>query len=259
MKNRTAMKLTKNIIIACLLSFVFQPAVFADQTEQQQRPVETVMNPEDPYEKFNRVMFDFNMGFNDTIGRPVANVYNSALPQPAKTGISNFFDNLGTPISAVNCFLQGKVEDGLSEIMRFSLNSTFGLLGLIDIAEPAGLEAKNEDLGQTLYHWGVWDQSSYLVLPIVGSYTTRELFGGIADSSYDPVYPHVIDTDTEGRVLIYMSDKFVDYTKVVKLLEDMKTQPDPYVFSRESYLQFRTNRIYDGAAPQPALDDFNFE
>ena len=254
---RTPMKLTENILFVCLLSFAFQSAVFADQA--QQRPIETVMNPEDPYEEFNRAMFDFNMSFNDTVGRPIADVYNTALPQPAKTGISNFFDNLGTPISAVNCFLQGKFEDGFSEIMRFSLNSTFGLLGLIDIAEPAGLDAKNEDLGQTLYHWGVWDQSSYLVLPIVGPYTTRELLGGVTDSSYDPVYPHIIDTNTEGRVLIYMSDKFVDYTAVVKLLEDMKTQPDPYIFSRESYLQFRTNQIYDGAAPQPALDDFNFE
>ncbi len=227
--------------------------------EENTRAVETVMNVEDPYEDFNRAMFDFNLKFNDTLGIPLANVYNSVIPQPAKTGISNFFDNLSTPISAINCFLQGKAEEGFSEIMRFSLNTTFGLFGLIDIADPAGLEDKNEDFGQTLYHWGFWDKSSYLVLPVVGPYTTRELVGGVADSAYDPVYPHLIKTDSHGRIWIYMGDKFVEYTKVVKLVEDIKTQPDPYIFSRESYLQHRTNQIYDGKAPQPDLDDFNFD
>lgn len=227
--------------------------------ESQPRPASTVMNAADPYEAYNRKMFAFNMAFNDTVGKPIANAYNSSVPQPARTGISNFFDNLGTPLSAINCFLQGKVEDGFSEIMRFSLNTTFGLLGLIDIAEPAGLEAKNEDFGQTLYHWGMWDQSSYIVLPFVGSYTTRSLFGGAVDNVYDPIYSHLITTDTSGRVWIYMGNGFIEYTKVVNLIEDIKSQPDPYVFSRESYLQFRTNEIYDGKAPQPSLDDFNFE
>lgn len=217
------------------------------------------MSSEDPYESFNRVMFDFNMGFNDTVGKPIANAYNGVLPQPVRTGISNVFDNLKTPLSAINCFLQGKAEDGLSEIMRFTINSTFGLFGLLDIAEPAGLEPKKEDLGQTLYHWGVWDESHYLVLPIVGSYTTRELVGGSAESLYDPMYTQIWEVDDSGRVMIYMGDKFVSYTKVVKLLEDIKTQPDPYVFSRESYLQYRTNLIYDGKAPQANLDDFNFD
>lgn len=261
LKDFKFMKTLQLLLTALLVNFSLLNIAYTqtpDSTEANQS-VGNVMNPEDPYEDFNRKMFEFNLKFNDTIGQPLANAYNSALPQPAKTGVSNFFDNLSTPLSALNCFLQGKGEEGFEEIMRFSLNSTFGLFGLIDIAEPAGLNPKKEDLGQTLYHWGVWDESSYLVLPIVGSYTTRELFGGVADSSYDPVYPHVIETDSQGRLWIYMGDKFVEYTKVVKLVEDIKSQPDPYIFSRESYLQFRTNQIYDGEAPQPSLDDFDFE
>lgn len=246
------------LITSALFAFVSGP-IKAAQASENPRPVNTVMNANDPYESFNRTMFEFNIGFNNTVGKPVANAYNSVLPQPAQTGISNFFDNLTTPLSAINCFLQGKGEDGFSEIMRFSLNSTFGLFGLIDIAEPAGLKAKNEDLGQTLYHWGVWDQSSYLVLPIVGPYSTRGLFGGVIDTYYDPVYPNIIKTDSEGRIWIYVGDKFIQYTKVVGLIDEVQNQPDPYVFSRESYLQFRTNQIYDGKVPQPALDDFNFE
>jgi len=250
------MKHNKNLLALLLMSLIFSTNSFAIAPENQS----PAMNSKDPYESFNRVMFDFNMDFNDTVGKPIADAYNGILPQPARTGIDNVFDNLKTPLSAINCFLQGKVEDGLSEIMRFSINSTFGLFGLLDIAEPAGLEAKKEDLGQTLYHWGVWTESNYLVLPIIGSYTTRELVGSGVDSVYDPVYRTVLkDAEISDRAMIYMGDKFVKYTKVVKLLEDIKTQPDPYVFSRESYLQYRTNQIYDGKAPQPVLDDFNFE
>jgi len=252
------MKFRKNILASLLIGLIFSSNSFAVSQEVQSKT--SPMNSKDPYESFNRLMFDFNMGFNDTVGKPVADAYNGILPQPARTGIDNVFGNLKTPLSAINCFLQGKVEDGLSEIMRFSINSTFGLLGLLDVAEPAGLEAKEEDLGQTLYHWGVWTESNYLVLPIVGSYTTRELVGSGVDSVYDPVYRTVLkDADTTDRAMIYMGDKFVKYTKVVKLLEDIKMQPDPYVFSRESYLQYRTNMIYDGKAPQANLDDFNFE
>jgi len=251
------MKLKYLFTIAVVTSLTFSSSSYA--LNVQENTTDVVMNAQDPYESFNRIMFDFNIGFNDVIGSPVANAYNGVLPQPARTGISNVFDNLTTPLSAINCFLQGKPEDGLSEIMRFTINSTFGLFGILDIAEPAGLEAKKEDLGQTLYHWGLWNESNYIVLPIVGSYTTRELVGGLVDNVYDPTYQYMIDTDDTGRVMIYIGDKFVDYTKVVKIIEDIKTQPDPYVFSRESYLQYRTNLIYDGNAPQADLDDFNFE
>jgi len=249
------MKFRKNILAVLLTGLIFSSNSFANSSKMSS----PAMNTEDPYESFNRVMFDFNMGFNDTVGKPIADAYNGVLPQPARTGISNVFNNLTTPLSAINCFLQGKGEDGFSEIMRFTINSTFGLFGLLDIAEPAGLEPKKEDLGQTLYHWGVWTESNYLVLPIIGSYATRELTASIVESSYDPVYEILLDDiDDSERAFIFMSDKFVRYTQVVGLIDDLKNQPDPYVFSRESYLQYRTNLIYDGNPPQTNLDDFDF-
>ena len=249
------MKHNKNLLALLLMSLIFSTNSFAIAPENQI----PAMNSEDPYESFNRVMFDFNMGFNDTVGMPLANTYNGVVPQPVRTGLNNVFDNLQTPLSAINCFLQGKPEDGLSEIMRFTINSTFGLLGLLDIAEPAGLPPKEEDLGQTLYHWGVWNEANYLVLPFIGPYTTRSLTGNAVDSIYDPVYNNISDLENDERSLVFFGNAFVKYTSVVKLVEDIKTQPDPYVFSREIYLQYRTNQIYDGKAPQPALDDFNFE
>ena len=143
--------------------------------------------------------------------------------------------------------------------MLLAFGGLFLLFGLLDIAEPAGLPAKEEDLGQTLYHWGVWDESNYLVLPFIGPATTRSLTGNIIESTYDPVYQNILDIENSERAVIYIGDAFVTYTSVVKLLEDIKSQPDPYVFSRESYLQYRTNLIYDGNAPQADLDDFDFE
>ncbi len=252
------MILKKTLLISLLSALLISPAIKADEITHNVKNT-LPMSSEDPYESFNRAIFDFNMGFNDAVGEPLANAYNGILPQPVRIGIDNVFSNLTVPLSTINSFLQGKVEDGLSGIMRFTINSTFGLFGLLDIATPAGLEAKKEDLGQTLYHWGLWNETHYLVLPFVGSYTVRELVGSSVDSTYDPVYPYVIDTDQNGRIMIVMSSKFVDYSKVAGLIADLKNQPDPYVFARESYMQYRTNLIYDGKAPKANLDDFNFD
>ncbi|MCF6253163.1 MAG: VacJ family lipoprotein [Thiomicrorhabdus sp.] len=213
----------------------------------------------DPYESFNRTMFDFNMAFNDAIGKPVATTYNTVLPQPIRTGVNNFFNNLSDPISSVNSFLQGNVEDGLSSFMRFAINSTFGLFGLLDIATPAGLEKVNEDFGQTLFTWGVWKESNYIVLPFLGPYTTRSLTGSYVDGYLNPVYPNIIKTDINGRFWLYLGGSFVSYVNLIKVIDDLHNQPDPYIFARESYLQYRTNLLYDGNPPETDLDDFDFE
>ncbi len=218
------------------------------------------MNDEDPYEGYNRAVYEFNVGFNDYIGEPVVNAYNDYLPSPLKTGISNFFQNLKEPLNIVNAGLQGKAEVALSSFMRLAINTTFGLFGILDIASEAGLEYQKEDLGQTLYVWGFWEESSFFMVPILGPYTTRELVGGTVDASYNPTYPYLIKTDTQGRILLFVGEKFVDYTKVVNLTDEMKSQPDPYIFMRETYLQYRTNLIYDGNPPEPEeLDGFDFE
>ncbi|WP_228767119.1 MULTISPECIES: VacJ family lipoprotein [Thiomicrorhabdus] len=223
-----------------------------------EKPID-VINGQDPYESFNRDMFEFNMSFDENVGQPMAQAYNFYVPSPVRQGIDNFFNNLAVPLSSVNSFLQGNFEDGFSGIMRFVINSTFGLFGILDIATPAGLEDKKEDFGQTMAKWGLWQQSNYLVLPIIGPYTTRELVGGSVDSLYNPVYPYLIEANDYGKLAIFAVDKFIDYAAVSKLFDELKTQPDPYIFARESYIQYRTNLIYDGHPPRPSLDDFNFD
>lgn len=242
-------------ILIIIKTLILSLLSFTSMASQQPNP----MNTQDPYEGYNRVMHDFNMGFNDVIGQPVANGYNEYVPDPAKTGISNFFSNLKEPINMINNFLQGKGEAGLTSFMRFTMNTVFGFGGFIDIATPARLVYKKEDLGQTLYHWGAWKEASYIIMPFVGPYTTRELAGSLLDSGYDPTFRYVIETDTVGYAGFFVGSKFVDYTKIANLADEVKQQPDPYVFMRESYLQYRTNLIFDGKPPQAKLDDFNFD
>lgn len=251
------MKIFKLALISSVLTLATMNS-YADPLMENETsvPAET-MNAQDPYESYNRTIYDFNMGFHDLIGEPVTTAYLDYMPSPVQTGVENFFDNLSTPLDAVNSFLQGKGEQGFESIMRFALNSTFGLGGLLDIATPAGLQKKQEDFGQTLYVWGVWDEASFVMVPFIGPYTTRSLFGQVGDSTMDPVY-----TATEwdlNRNVLFVGDAFVDYAKATPLIEEMRRQPDPYIFMRESYLQYRTNLIYDGNAPQANLDDFDFE
>ncbi len=244
----------KSFIYLLLPLLIFSPlAILAEESNPT-----TPMNSADPFENYNRAMYNFNVGFNDLIGEPIANTYNK-LPSPVTTGISNFFSNLGEPLNAINALLQGNPEVALSSLMRFTLNSTFGLFGLLDIATEAGLEHQREDLGQTLYKWGLWTDASFIMLPILGPYTTRSLFGNSIDTIANPVHSHIIAVDRRDEIKMVVGDRFVNYTKVVDLFDEIKRQPDPYIFMRESYLQHRINLIYNGNPPTSELDYFDFD
>ena len=215
------------------------------------------MNALDPYENFNRTIYHFNMGFHDLIGEPVTTAYSEYVPSPAQTAFKNFFSNLTVPLDAINSLLQGKVEQSLESFMRFTLNSTLGLGGLLDIATPAGLPKKEEDFGQTLSVWGVWNEASFVMVPFLGPRTTRNIVGSIADSSVNPIYEN--SNLDDQRNFNVVGSGFVSYVGAAPLINELRSQPDPYIFMRESYLQYRTNMIFDGQAPQANLDDFNFE
>ena len=109
----------------------------------------------DPLEGLNRSIYAFNNQADKYILRPVASGYHYVVPDPAEKGVSNFFSNLGEPLSVVNNLLQGKLDGALHSTYRFAVNSTIGLFGLIDVAKYQGVERKHEDFGQTLATWGV--------------------------------------------------------------------------------------------------------
>lgn len=228
-------------------------AVVSDES-----PVSAPFNPQDPYESFNRKMFAFNMAVHESLGRPVASAYN-ALPSPVRTGVHNFFTNLGVPLTVIHDALQGKGEKAATDFMRFAINTVFGLGGLLDIATEAGMEYQPEDLGQTLYVWGVWDEASYLMLPLLGPYTTREAFGRSVDAVGDPAYTAILDARGDVQLAWRTLNGLDTYARVQPMLEQLESQPDPYIFVRESYLQYRMNLLYDGQPPVADIDDIDLE
>ena len=204
-------------------------------------------NPKDPIEGFNRAVFAFNDGIDKAIVKPVAQGYEAVLPPPVRTGVSNFFGNIDDVFIALNNLLQGKVPEALSDVGRVLINSTVGLLGVIDVASDAGLEKHAEDFGQTFGRWGVGD-GAYLVLPFFGPHTVRDAFGLVLDVRVDPVtQEHNVPsrntmTATRGisdRARLLSSDKIVEEAAL-----------DRYSYIRDAYLQRRRSNIFDGNPPR---------
>src|SRR4051794_1442697 len=142
-------------------------------------------NPVDPYERFNRAMFNFNDKVDQYALKPAATVYKRVLPSFVQTGVYNFFGNLGDVWTAVNNLLQGRVADGVTDVMRFAVNTTFGLGGLLDIGSEAGMQKHRQDFGATLGVWGV-QSGPYVVLPLLGSSTMRDSLALPVDFAGDP-------------------------------------------------------------------------
>ena len=203
----------------------------------------TSANPRDPFEGYNRAMFDFNDKVDTYALRPVATAYKNVTPSFVQTGVGNFFANLGDVWTAANNLLQGKFGDGMSDVMRVAMNSTFGLLGVLDIASEAGLQKHKEDFGQTLGHYGV-ASGPYFVLPLLGPSTVRDSVVLPVDFAADPWQykdpVHVRNIGTALRVV----DQRAALLDASNLLEDAAL--DRYEFVRDGYLQRRQSQVYDG-------------
>ena len=212
-------------------------------------------NPHDPLEGYNRAMFSVNEGVDKAIVKPVASGYKAVVPEVARTGVINFFSNTGDVWIGVNNILQGKVNAGVSDFGRFGINSTVGILGLLDVASNAGLEKHNEDFGQTLGRWGV-GSGPYLVLPILGPSTFRDGLSLLLDWRGDPVrYVGNIPTRNElaGLRLVDTRANLLDLGRFAD-----EAALDHYAFVRDAYLQHRRNLIYDGDPPrEPDSDKFS--
>lgn len=207
----------------------------------------TPHNPKDPFEHFNRAMFSFNDAVDQAALKPAATVYRSVLPSFAQTGIGNFFGNLGDVWTAVNNLLQGKVADGMSDVMRVAVNSTFGLGGVLDIGSEAGLTRHKEDFGQTLGTWGV-GSGPYVVLPLLGSSTMRDTLVLPIDYAGDPwSYKYPVRWRAVGS-LVRVIDQRAAVLDASKLIEEAAI--DRYEFVRDAYLQRRQGKIYDGDDPK---------
>ena len=212
-----------------------------------------VPNPDDPLEGWNRNVQTFNDKVDEAVVRPVATAYRNHVPQMLRTGVTNFFGNLGDPWSALNQLLQGKLQDSVYMTMRFVANTTFGLGGIFDIATDMGLEKRSEDLGQTLGRWGV-GPGPYFVLPILGPSTIRDtaaLPADLAATTFSLV------SDDTGVVLAASTLQLVNaranLLSASSLLDSLAL--DPYLFLRDAYLARRRCQVYDGNPPEERFDE----
>lgn len=204
-------------------------------------------NPKDPIEGFNRAMFAFNEGLDAAIIKPVATGYDVVLPDPVQTGVTNFFGNIADFFIGINNLLQGKVGDGVGDFGRVAINSTIGLLGVLDVATELGIEKHNEDFGQTFGRWGIGN-GAYVVLPVFGPRTVRDTVGLVLDVKADPVVQvDHIPTRNSLAVLRLINDR-AGLLSADKVIEEAAL--DKYSYMRGAYLQRRRNLIYDGNAPR---------
>ncbi len=204
-------------------------------------------NPNDPYEGFNRTMFSVNEAIDKYAAKPVAQVYDSAVPLPVKAGVGNFFGNMGDLWTGVNSALQGKFGDAGIDMSRLLINSTIGILGLFDVASELGLERHDEDFGQTMAVWGV-GSGGYVVLPVWGPRTVRDTGGLVADMMAEPsrqIRPVSVRNSLAALRFVDVRASLLPADKVVE-----EAALDKYAYIRDAYLQRRRNQIFDGRPPR---------
>ena len=202
----------------------------------------------DPLEGLNRGIYKFNDTVDKAALKPIAGAYKAVIPSTIRSGVNNFFSNLGDVVTVINDLLQGKFSKAMDDAGRVAINTTFGIGGIFDWASMDGIEKRDEDFGQTLAYWG-WENSSYLVLPFLGPSTLRDTGGLIVDSAFfDPIY-YVRDARDRNQLLL---TKFIDkrsqYLPGSDLLDEAAL--DPYVFMRDAYFQRRNNLTHDGDVPE---------
>lgn len=203
-------------------------------------------DPRDPLEPLNRGIYKFNDGVDHLVIKPAAEFYTFVVPQFMRRGVSNFFSNLDDVIVALNSLLQGKLGHAGSDVARFAVNTTAGVLGLFDVASHVGLDKHNEDFGQTLGYWGIGN-GPYLVLPFLGPSSMRDAVGWVGDVyAWPGTY---VESNRDRNILVglrFISTRaqLLDATRILET-----AAIDPYTFVRDAYLQRRQNLVYDGKPP----------
>ncbi len=199
-------------------------------------------NPRDPFEPFNRKMLRFNESIDAVALKPAATAYRNVVPPLVRTGVNNFFSNLGDVWSGVNSVLQLHLGDAGENFLRFSFNTVFGFAGVLDIASELNIERHREDFGQTLGRWGV-PSGPYLMLPFFGPSTVRDALALPVDRRADPVY-QVDDWDARWSLYALRAvDQRANLLRVTSVLGEAAL--DKYTFTRDAHLQRRRAEILE--------------
>ena len=206
----------------------------------------------DPFEDLNRDIFVFNEKLDEKILKPTALVYRKVTPQFARTGVTNFFNNLEEIDTTINQVLQGEIKYAFNDAGRFVINTTIGLFGLIDIASKMGLEKHEEDFGQTLGVWGV-SSGPYIMLPFLGPSNPRDLMSRPISSFLSGTFA-MEDNDVKFTLV------GIDALETRERLLDAETLiiGDKYMFVKDAYVQSREYEINNGSTEDDVfLDDMD--
>lgn len=196
----------------------------------------------DPWEKLNRRVYAFNAMFDRSVLKPLAKTYAKVVPEPARNGVNNFFNNLGQPATIVNALLQGKGKLAAQSLGRFALNTTVGIAGIFDPATRINILNRREDFGQTLGVWG-WKHSRFLVLPLFGPSTARDAIGLAVNARLSPV--RYVEQD-KPRVFLQVLGLIDLRTRLFPLDNLVVGATDEYLLVRDSWLQRRNYQITGG-------------
>lgn len=199
-------------------------------------------NPNDPYERYNRTMFKFNDKADEYVMKPVARGYEKIVPQFARTGVSNFFDNLRDVVSLGSNVLRGDLNKAGTDLVRVTVNSTVGLGGLINIADKEGIPSNKNTLGDTFASWG-WKKSNYFVFPLTGPSTVRDSVGSTI-VSVAPLENAIIHDKIARYTLtgVKAVDTRVKYLPLTDMMEKTETL-DKYAYMRDMYMAARNKQI----------------
>lgn len=219
----------------------------------------SALNPEgDPFQAFNRAMFQFHQVLDGILIGPMANVYQDGMPPPVKNRISNFLNNIKEPWTLINDALQGEGEKGLVSFSRFMINTVFGLLGLFDVAGSLGLEGHQSNFGQTLGAWGV-PSGPYIFVPVLGPNTLRSLVGRLVGYVGDP-YNMALEKAHRSDMIwaTIFIDGLVKRADSIAIIEDLQENSlDLYIGWRSSYLQYEEGQITQRERQlQPNFNEF---
>lgn len=211
----------------------------------------------DPLEPMNRAVFDFNQGADRLVIKPVAQGYREVVPEFGRDRVHDFLTNLQEPWNAVNSALQGNMEGAGESLGRFAMNTTFGVLGIMDVADDAGLPKRSEDFGQTLAVWGVGD-GPYLVLPILGPSGARDAGGKVVDWYADPVSYYLREESIDWAKWTITITRGIDTReRYLDVLDDVERNSlDYYSSLRSLYRQRRDAEIRNSTKqdiPSPGM------
>jgi phospholipid-binding lipoprotein MlaA len=210
----------------------------------------------DPFEPFNRVMFNATLVIDKAVLRPTAIVYRAVFPQPIRDGVRNFLNNLDSPIIFTNDVLQGEFDRAGTTFLRAAVNTTVGIGGLFDVADRWGMPRHREDFGQTLAKLG-FGEGPYLFIPLFGPANPRDLLGYGTDLFFQPLTYVQWGDEWYVPYARYGVDLLDLRARNIETLDEIEqTSLDYYASVRSLYRQSRNNEINNGASAVEDLPDF---